>query len=96
MAELLLEEPDGRLDRVATIVGCRPSALPAEGPEVHDALLWYTMLSTMLRPDDRRPQGGREARWRSAGYADQMQAETLRRQSRMQQQCLSSETTCDW
>ena len=73
MAELLLrEEPDGRLDRVATIVGCRPSALPAEGPEVHDALLGSTMLSTMLRPDDRRPHGGREARWRSAGYADQM------------------------
>ena len=87
MAELLLEEPEGRLDRVATIVGCRPSALPAE--EVHDA-------PTMLRPDDGRQQCGREARWRNAAHEDQMQAETLRRQSRMQQQCLSRETTCDW
>ena len=90
MAELLLrEEPDGRLDRVATMVGCRPSALPAEGPEVHDD-------PTMLRPDDGRQQWCREARWRNAAHEDQMQAETLRLQSRMQQQCLSRETTCDW
>ena len=90
MAELLLrKEPDGRLDRVATIVGCRPSALMAEGPEVHDD-------PTMLRHDEGRQQCGREARWRNAAHEDQMQAETLRRQSRMQQQCLSRETTCDW
>ena len=67
MAELLLrEEPDGRLDRVATIVGCRPSALPAEGPEGHDD------LATMLRLDEGRPQCGREARWRNAAHEDQM------------------------
>ena len=91
MAELLLlwEEPDG-LDRVATIVGCRPSALPAEGPEGHDD------LATMLRLDEGRPQCGREARWRNEAHEVQMQAATLRRQSRMQQQCLSRETTCDW
>ena len=47
MAELLLrEEPDGRRDRVATIVG---SALMAEGPEVHDD-------PTMLRHDEGRQQ----------------------------------------
>ena len=59
LAELLLrEELDGRkpLERFATIVGCRPSALPAEGPEVHDA------LEGRQRPDEGRQQCGHEAR----------------------------------
>ena len=89
MAELLLrQEPDGRLG--ATIVGWRPPALMSESEaEVHD-------LATMLRLDEGRPQCGREARWRNEAHEVQMQAATLRRQSRMQQQCLSRETTCDW
>ena len=67
MAELLLrEELDGLLERFATIVGCRPSALPAEGPEVHDA------LDGRQRPDEGRQQCGREARWRNAAHEDQM------------------------
>ena len=47
MAELLLrKEPDGRLDRVATIVGWRPPALMSESEaEVHED-------PTLLRPDD--------------------------------------------
>ena len=89
MAELLLrKEPDGRLDRVATIVGWRPSALMAEA-EVHDD-------PTMLRPDEGRQQWCREARWRNAAHEDQMQDKTFCLELRMQQQCLSRETTCDW
>ena len=57
------------LQRFATIVGCRPSALPAEGPEVHDA------LEGRQRPDEGRQQCGHEARWRNAwapAHDDQM------------------------
>ena len=70
MAELLLrEELDGLLERFATIVGCRPSALPAEGPEVHEA----------ERPDEGRQQCCHEARSRTrACREDQKQEETLR------------------